>query len=120
VRALAWHGKRDVRVDGVAVPVIQFVSRIARHHGFEVLAVDPVLERRGGTFSLSGVSGGDADPMPMKTMFDRPLTLRMGQCNVKRWTDDLMPLGQAPELYETFQKKQGGCMKVVLKPNGAS
>lgn len=92
--------------------------------------------RRGGTVSLSGVYAGEADILPMKTMFDKQVTLRMGQCNVKRWTDDLLPLvedpqdplgvmdlvthhaplADAPELYETFQKKTDGCIKVVLRP----
>ncbi len=94
------------------------------------------LVRRGGTVSLSGVYGGEADPMPMKSMFDKNVTLRMGQCNVRRWIDDLIPLvedpqdplgvtdlvthtvplDRAPEMYETFQKKRDGCIKVVLKP----
>ncbi|MFB2573551.1 zinc-dependent alcohol dehydrogenase [Micrococcus sp. IITD107] len=97
-------------------------------------AVDAV--RRGGTVSISGVYGGMKDPLPMLTMFDKQIQLRMGQCNVKRWTDDLLPLvddpsdplgvldlkthtaslDEAPEMYEKFQKKQDGCIKVVLKP----
>jgi threonine dehydrogenase-like Zn-dependent dehydrogenase len=92
--------------------------------------------RRGGTVSISGVYGGMADPMPMMTMFDKGLTLRMGQCHVKQWTEELLeiathaddvlgletlathrvPLDQAPEMYETFQKKDDNCLKVVLKP----
>jgi threonine dehydrogenase-like Zn-dependent dehydrogenase len=92
--------------------------------------------RRGGTVSISGVYGGMADPMPMMTMFDKGLTLRMGQCHVKQWTEELLaiasqpddvlgletlathrvPLEQAPEMYDTFQKKADNCLKVVLKP----
>ena len=92
--------------------------------------------RRGGTVSLSGVYGGMADPMPMMTLFDKQISLRGGQCNVKRWIEDLMPLvddpsdplgvldlathqvplDEAPQMYKTFQKKEDGCIKVVLKP----
>jgi threonine dehydrogenase-like Zn-dependent dehydrogenase len=92
--------------------------------------------RRGGTVSISGVYGGEVDPMPMMEMFDRGLTLRMGQCHVKRWIDDILPLvcddadplgtedlathvvplEEAPHAYEMFQKKDDGCIKVVLKP----
>jgi threonine dehydrogenase-like Zn-dependent dehydrogenase len=92
--------------------------------------------RRGGTVSLSGVYAGEADILPMKTMFDKQITLRMGQCNVKRWVDDILPLvedpadplgiddlvthhaplTEAPAMYEIFQKKQDGCIKVVLQP----
>jgi threonine dehydrogenase-like Zn-dependent dehydrogenase len=92
--------------------------------------------RRGGTVSVSGVYGGEVDPMPVMEMFDRGITMRLGQCHVKRWIDDIMPavlddsdplgtldmtthhlsLDQAPEGYETFQKKLDNCIKVVLKP----
>ena len=97
-------------------------------------AIDAV--RRGGTVSLIGVYGGQTDPMPMLTMFDKQLQLRMGQANVKRWVDDIMPLlvddsdplgteqfathqlplAEAPAAYENFQKKQDGTFKVVFKP----
>ncbi|HEX4901793.1 MAG TPA: zinc-dependent alcohol dehydrogenase, partial [Acidimicrobiales bacterium] len=53
-------------------------------------AIDIV--RRGGTISLSGVYGGEADPLPMMTMFDKQIQLRMGQANVKRWVPDILPL----------------------------
>jgi threonine dehydrogenase-like Zn-dependent dehydrogenase len=86
--------------------------------------------------SLSGVYAGEADPFPMKTLFDKQVGIRMGQCNVQRWRDELIPLvedpadplgvedlvthrvplDKAPEMYEMFQKKENGCIKVVLKP----
>ncbi len=97
------------------------------------LAIDIV--RRGGTISLSGVYGGETDPMPMFTMFDKQIQLRMGQANVKRWVDDIMPLlsdadplgveqfathevpiDQAPDAYSVFQKKEYGAIKILLKP----
>jgi threonine dehydrogenase-like Zn-dependent dehydrogenase len=69
-------------------------------------------------------------------MFDKQLQLRMGQCNVRNWTDELLPIVEDPSdplgvmdlkthevsldgaaaAYEMFQKKQDGCIKVVLKP----
>ncbi|PZR53193.1 glutathione-dependent formaldehyde dehydrogenase [Xylanimonas oleitrophica] len=92
--------------------------------------------RRGGTVSLSGVYGGAKDPLPLMQLFDKQVTIRMGQANVRRWVDDLLPLvqdpadplgvldlrthrlplEQAPDAYEMFQKKQDGCIKVVLDP----
>ena len=48
--------------------------------------------RRGGTVSISGVYGGEVDPLPMMEMFDRGIQLRMGQAHVRRWTDDILPL----------------------------
>jgi threonine dehydrogenase-like Zn-dependent dehydrogenase len=93
------------------------------------------LVRRGGTISLSGVYGGSADPINMRVLFDKQIQLRMGQANVKKWVPDIMPLltaedplgveqfathrlplEEAPGAYETFQKKEDGMIKVVLKP----
>ena len=106
------------------------VDRLAALH----TAID--LVRRGGTISLSGVYGGTASPMPLLTLFDKQVQVRMGQCNVKAWIDDLLPLVEdaadplgvddlvthrvplddAPHAYEMFQKKEDGCIKVVLDP----
>ena len=92
--------------------------------------------RRGGTVSISGVYGGEVDPLPLMEMFDRGIQVRMGQCHVRRWTDEIiplladdsdplgvtdlrthrMPLAQAPQAYEMFQRKEDGCVKVVLAP----
>ncbi|MBL7255524.1 zinc-dependent alcohol dehydrogenase [Paractinoplanes lichenicola] len=92
--------------------------------------------RRAGTVSIIGVYGGEADPFPMMDLFDKGITMRMGQAHVKRWVDDIMPLltgdddplgvddlvthrtplEEAPQAYEMFKKKEDGCIKVVLKP----
>ncbi|GAA2850936.1 glutathione-dependent formaldehyde dehydrogenase [Actinoplanes cyaneus] len=94
--------------------------------------------RRAGTVSIIGVYGGNADPMPMMDLFDKGVTLRMGQAHVKRWVDDILPLltgdddplgvddlvthrvplEEAPGAYDMFKKKEDGCIKVVLKPFG--
>jgi threonine dehydrogenase-like Zn-dependent dehydrogenase len=117
--------------DAVAAKLMERagVDRLGALH----LAIE--LVRRGGTISLSGVYGGQTEPLPMLTLFDKQVQLRMGQANVKRWVDDIMPLlmngdplgvddfathraplDQAPELYEKFQKKQDGVVKVLLQP----
>src|ERR1700729_2463528 len=117
--------------DTLAKPMMQKagVDRLSALYS----AIDIV--RRGGTISLIGVYGGMADPLPMLTLFDKQLTLRMGQANVKRWVDDIMPLlsdddplgvdsfathvlplDDAPHAYDIFQKKQDGAVKVILKP----
>ena len=74
--------------------------------------------------------------MPLMQMFDKQINMRMGQANVQRWIDDILPLltgdddplgvenyathhmklEDAPHGYEIFQKKQDGAFKVVLKP----
>jgi threonine dehydrogenase-like Zn-dependent dehydrogenase len=97
------------------------------------MAID--LVRRGGTISLAGVYGGMTDPLPMMVLFDKQIQLRMGQANVKRWMDDLLPLvtesdvlcvedfashhlplEDAPHAYEIFQKKQDEAVKVIFRP----
>lgn len=105
------------------------LDRLAALH----MAID--LVARGGTISIVGVYGGMSDPMPMMTLFDKQVTLRMGQANVRRWVDDIIPLlddtdplgvdsfvthhldlDEAAEAYEMFQKKHDGAIKVVFKP----
>ena len=78
-----------------------------------------------------------ADPLPMLTLFDKQIQLRMGQANVQalgrrhpaaarrrrparrgglrdapacRWTE-------APDAYEIFQKKEDGAIKILFQPS---
>jgi threonine dehydrogenase-like Zn-dependent dehydrogenase len=93
------------------------------------------LVRRGGTVSVAGVYGGAADPMPLLQMFDKQIQIRMGQANVRRWVDDILPLlidddplgvdsfathhlplSEGPQAYSMFQKKKDGAVKILLKP----
>ncbi|HET9871504.1 MAG TPA: zinc-dependent alcohol dehydrogenase [Propionibacteriaceae bacterium] len=117
--------------DAVAQPLIQKagIDRLAALYS----AIDIV--RRGGTISLSGVYGGMADPMPMMTLFDKQVQLRMGQANVMKWVADILPLltdddplgvddfathrlplEDAPHAYDIFQRKAEGAVKIILKP----
>ena len=118
--------------DALAKPFMRKagVDRLAALH----FAID--LVRRGGTVSVSGVYAGNADPMPMMTIFDKQLMMRFGQCNVHHWVPELLPLAEgpadvlgledlvthrvpldrAPEMYEKFRDKEDGCIKVVLTP----
>jgi threonine dehydrogenase-like Zn-dependent dehydrogenase len=106
------------------------VDRLSALHD----AIDTV--RRGGTISISGVYGGQLDPLPMMQLFDKGVQIRMGQAHVRRWTDEILPLlegdedplgvddltthrlplAEAPGAYSMFQKKEDGAIKVVLKP----
>ena len=91
--------------------------------------------RRGGTLSISGVYSGHYPLFPLGDLFDKQVAIRMGQANVRRWVDDILPLlddddplgvdtfathhlplAQAGYGYEIFQKKQDGAVKVVLTP----
>ena len=105
------------------------VDRLAALH----LAIE--LVRRGGTISLIGVYGGQTDPMPMMTLFDKQVTIRMGQANVRHWVDEILPiltdddplgvddfathhvpLSEAPAAYAMFQEKRDGAVKIVFRP----
>ncbi|MDV9197406.1 alcohol dehydrogenase catalytic domain-containing protein [Streptomyces sp. Wh19] len=96
-------------------------------------AIDVV--RRGGTISVSGVYGGAADPLPLLTLFDKQIQMRMGQANVRHWVPEILPLlddedvlgvdgfathhlplSDAPKAYATFQDKEDGMVKTLLHP----
>jgi threonine dehydrogenase-like Zn-dependent dehydrogenase len=97
-------------------------------------AIDSV--RRGGTISISGVYGAPTDPLPLFELFDKQVQIRMGQANVRRWSDEILtllekdddllgvesfathhlPLEDAPEAYRTFRDKEDGMVKVVFTP----
>jgi threonine dehydrogenase-like Zn-dependent dehydrogenase len=72
---------------------------------------------------------------PLGDLFDRQITVRVGQANVHRWTDEILPLlldgdplhvedfashivplEEAPRAYAMFQKKEDGAIKIVLRP----
>jgi threonine dehydrogenase-like Zn-dependent dehydrogenase len=90
--------------------------------------------RPGGIVSVIGVYGGLLDKFPSGAFMNKGLTLKTGQCHVQRYLRKLydhvvagdidpsfvvthrLPLGEAPNGYETFKHKQDECVKVVLKP----
>jgi hypothetical protein len=117
--------------DAIAAPM----SKAAGVDQLAALTSAIDIVRRGGTVSVIGVYAGAADPMPMATMFDKQIQLRMGQANIKKWVPDIMPLlgdddplgvdgfathrlplADAAHAYEIFQKKEDGAIKVILKP----
>jgi threonine dehydrogenase-like Zn-dependent dehydrogenase len=132
----APFGKAAQQIAGL-IPDALAAKMIERAGVDRLSVINAAIEsvRRGGTISLSGVYGGQLDPLPMMDLFDKQINLRMGQANVKRWIDDIMPLlededvlgvegfathrlplDSAPEAYETFQKKQDGAIKILLQP----
>ncbi|MBW3592513.1 MAG: glutathione-dependent formaldehyde dehydrogenase [Actinobacteria bacterium] len=91
--------------------------------------------RRGGTLSITGVYAGYVNMFNIGDLFDRQIKIAMGQANVRRWVDDILPLlgdddplatsdlathylplDEAPSAYETFQEKRDGAIKIVLQP----
>jgi threonine dehydrogenase-like Zn-dependent dehydrogenase len=126
------HRLAGLLPDAAAQKVIETagIDRLSALH----MAIE--LVQRGGTVSLSGVYGGAISPMPLIQMFDKQINVRMGQANVRRWIDDILPLlsnggdplgvddyathhvalDEAPHAYEIFQKKEDGAFKVLLNP----
>jgi threonine dehydrogenase-like Zn-dependent dehydrogenase len=90
--------------------------------------------RPGGIVSVIGVYGGLLDKFPSGAFMNKGLQLRTGQCHVQKYLRPLyericegqidpsfvvthrLPLGEAPNGFETFKHKQDECVKVVLKP----
>jgi threonine dehydrogenase-like Zn-dependent dehydrogenase len=135
---------RDNKLAGVAQKAADLLPDTVAQKVTDKAAVDRLdalhaavkAVRRGGTVSISGVYGGEVDPMPMMEIFDRGVQIRMGQAHVKRWVDDIIPmvsddsdplgvkqfathhlaLEDAPHGYEIFRDKTEGCIKVVLQP----
>jgi len=159
VRSMTDGRGTDSVIDAVGMeahgaPVAGFIQRAAgylpdriQEKVMDVAGIDRLralhtavdLVRRGGTLSIIGVYGGAADPLPMKTLFDKQIQIRMGQANVKRWVDDILPLltdddplgvddfathrvplERAPEAYADFQAKRDGTVKVLLQPDAAA
>lgn len=134
----AGHGSAKV-----AQRVASFLPKETAAKMMETAGVDRLaalqsaidLVRRGGTVSLSGVYGGMADPLPMLSLFDKQIQLRMGQANVHHWTPEILPLldeddilgtesfashhmslDEAAHAYKMFQKKEEGALKVLFRP----
>lgn len=91
--------------------------------------------RRGGTISVIGVYAGWMPAFPIGDLFDKQVTLRWGQANVRRWSDDVMallgdgdpldatglvttelPLTEAAQGYARFREKGDGIVKLVFRP----
>jgi len=74
------------------------------------------------------------DNFPLGQLFDKGITVKLGQAPVHKYIDELiplvesgkiklndiishrLPLNEAPHAYEIFCKKQDDCVKVVLQP----
>jgi threonine dehydrogenase-like Zn-dependent dehydrogenase len=95
------------------------------------LAVE--LVRPGGTVSIVGVHNEAHFPLSPNDAYDLNLTLRIGRCPARAMLEELIPVVRAgrhdvasivthrrtlddgPEAYVQFDRKQDGCIKVVLE-----
>lgn len=137
---LEAHGNPGIKImQGMA----NFLPGPAAEGFFKTAGVDRLnalhsaieIVKRGGTISIVGVYAGQVDPIPMDTLFDKQIQIRMGQANAPFLTDEILPLLvegdmfgvdefathhlpliEAAHAYEIFQKKDDGAVKIVLKP----
>ena len=140
IREMTEGRGADVCIDAVGMEadrtMLQKVSNAVHLQGGSLnafkLAASAV--RRGGTLSTVGVYGSPYDKFPLGQLFDKGVTLRMGQAQVQPCIDELMkwvedgrivlddiithrlPIAEAPHGYEIFCNKEDDCVKVVLKP----
>ena len=130
----------DVCIDAVGMEVsrglVKKVSNVLHLQRGSISALELCMRsvRRGGTVVILGVYGTDYDNFPLGKMFDKAVSLRGGQAPVHNYIDKLMGLierhkvvtddiithalkiDQAPYAYDIFNRKEQGCVKVVLKP----
>src|SRR6185503_9040894 len=88
--------------------------------------------RKGGRVSVIGVYAGFVDKFPFGAFFAKGLTMRAGQCDVRKYMPKLLEhvergafettsiithrlsLEDASRGYDLFATKKDGCVKVVL------
>ena len=90
--------------------------------------------RKGGTLSIPGVYIGFGDKIPIGAAMNKGLMIKQGQTHTHKYMPLLLDkiqageidpsfvithkvsLDDAPHAYKTFQQRDDGCIKVVLKP----
>jgi threonine dehydrogenase-like Zn-dependent dehydrogenase len=134
----------DVCIDAVGMEAEGSTSHRVMGLGLKLEAGAPTVlswcidaVRKGGNVSIVGVYGPPWNVMPIGTAMNKGLTLRMNQCNVRRYMPHLLKhiregridakaiithrfgLEDAPEAYHLFAQKRDGCVKCVLTPGHA-
>jgi alcohol dehydrogenase len=141
IRSMTGGRGADVCVDAVGFePERNFFDKVKAAVNFEagsmkVLDMAFKAVRRMGTVSIMGVYGSPYDNFPLHRLFDKGITLKMGQAPVLNYIDHLidlvkedkvqlddiithrLPLSQVEHAYKIFQEKEEDCVKVVLDPH---
>lgn len=123
-----------MEAEGSAMHTLLGVKAMLEAGSAAVLSQCFDVVRKGGTVSVVGVYGPPFNILPIGTAMNKNLTLRLGQCNVRRYMPHLLehvrsgrvdakgiishrfPLSQAPEAYRLFEQKLDDCIKCVLMP----
>ena len=134
------HGGADVVIDCVGMDgkmsAMEKVETALKLQAGSKAAIEMSSEavRKCGTVVMLGVYGGRYNLCPLGNIFSRNVTLKMGQCPAQRYAKPILDLiaqgrfdatdiithtlslDEGARGYEVFDKKQEGCIKVVLKP----
>jgi S-(hydroxymethyl)glutathione dehydrogenase/alcohol dehydrogenase len=134
------HGGADVVIDCVGMDgkmtMLELVETALKLQGGALGAINIASQavRKGGTIQLVGIYGMRYNFFPLGDLFNRNITVKMGQAPVIHYMPKLfqmikdrqfdptdiithrLDLSQAEYGYEVFDTKSDGCIKVVLKP----
>ncbi|MCR8635223.1 zinc-dependent alcohol dehydrogenase [Paenibacillus radicis (ex Xue et al. 2023)] len=124
-----------VGMDGKKTP-LEAVEQKLKLQGGTLSAIEIALKavKKFGTIQITGVYGSVYNMFPLGNLFERNITLKMGQAPVIHYMPELfnkitagefdpteiithkVPLDKASEAYKTFYEHEDECIKVVLKP----
>jgi len=125
----------ESHASGILKEVIDNTKELARMPSNHPYALAEAIKccRKGGTVSIPGVYT-DMVTVPMGAVMNKGLTIKTGQTHMQHYLEPLLQkiteenfdpsfvithtasLDEAPEMYKTFEAKEDGCVKVVLKP----
>lgn len=142
LRELCGGRGPDVCIDAVGMEaegsMMHKMLGLAKMEAGAPTAINWCIEavRKGGNVSIIGVYGPPWNLVNIGSAMNKGLTLRMNQCNVRRYMPHLLehiragridakgiithrfPLEEAPHAYHLFAQKRDGCVKCVLTPHG--
>ncbi|WP_433945600.1 zinc-dependent alcohol dehydrogenase [Paenibacillus sp. SN-8-1] len=134
------HGGTDIVIDCVGMDgkknALEAIGQKLKLQGGTLSALDIGIHavRKFGTMQITGVYGSLYNMFPLGDIFERNITLKMGQAPVIHYMPKLfkmitagefdpteiithrVPLDQASDAYKTFYEHEDDCIKVILKP----
>ncbi len=140
IREITEGRGADVCIDAVGMEaqrnILEKFSNLLHLQAGTIKTIDYCASavRRGGVISIVGIYATSYANFPLGQLFDKGVTLKMGQAPIQRYVDELLtlvdskqvilddvithtlPLDQAAHAYDIFNKKEDNCLKVVLKP----
>ncbi|MHA2857707.1 zinc-dependent alcohol dehydrogenase [Paenibacillus lautus] len=133
-------GGTDIVIDCVGMDgkksTMEAIGQKLKLQGGTLSAIDIAIQavRKFGTVQLTGVYGSLYNMFPLGHIFERNITLTMGQAPVIHYMPELfkkitagefdpteivshrLPLEQASDAYRIFSDHEDECTKVILKP----